>query len=543
MITASHNPAADNGVKIIDPDGGMLVRSWEGYACELANASLEEVPAIVDSIAAREGIAFTCAGGEPLKATVVVGKDTRQSSERLCARVTVGAVALGATVLDKGLLTTPQLHHIVRMHNFPALAGPDGRYAGEDGYYTMLADGFKGVTAGVSSSSLSSRGPVHMDCAHGVGAPQAAKLSTAFKGLVDMQLYNLGATPEEQALLNEGVGAEHVQKGRLPPAGFTETSHMDLRCASLDGDADRLVYHTFRTTKEGKKEWRLLDGDKIAVLAAAWLAATLRTAGFTVTGEATHAHDGQAWSVPEDGNTSTLEALRSAPVSVGIVQTAYANGASTAHVRDVLQLPALLAKTGVKFVHHAAIAYDVGVYFEANGHGTVLFHPRFQERLAAAAPAACSDDVLAAAVGGSAPALALRRLYASTLLINQAIGDALSDSMFVEAALAVLGWTVQDWDAVYEDLPSRQTKLAVKDRRVVMTTEDETRVLQPASLQSAIDSLTSAVPNGRAFVRPSGTEDVVRVYAEAATQEQADELAKNVARAAYDHAGGVGSRP
>lgn len=32
----------------------------------------------------------------------------------------------------------------------------------------------------------------------------------------------------------------------------------------------------------------------------------------------------------------------------------------------------------------------------------------------------------------------------------------------------------------------------------------------------------------RSFVRPSGTEDVVRVYAEAATQDEADQLAKQV---------------
>jgi len=27
--------------------------------------------------------------------------------------------------------------------------------------------------------------------------------------------------------------------------------------------------------------------------------------------------------------------------------------------------------TGVKHLHHAAMQFDVGVYFEANGHGTV----------------------------------------------------------------------------------------------------------------------------------------------------------------------------
>ena len=50
-------------------------------------------------------------------------------------------------------------------------------------------------------------------------------------------------------------------------------------------------------------------------------------------------------------------------------------------------------------------------------------------------------------------------------------------------------------------------------------------------------------PQGRCFVRPSGTEDVVRVYAEAETQAQADELALLTAQAAHEHAGGKGPKP
>jgi len=30
-----------------------------------------------------------------------------------------------------------------------------------------------------------------------------------------------------------------------------------------------------------------------------------------------------------------------------------------------------ITKTGVKHLHHKALDYDIGVYFEANGHGTV----------------------------------------------------------------------------------------------------------------------------------------------------------------------------
>ena len=43
--------------------------------------------------------------------------------------------------------------------------------------------------------------------------------------------------------------------------------------------------------------------------------------------------------------------------------------------------------------------------------------------------------------------------------------------------------------------------------------------------------------------RPSGTEDVVRIYSEASTQDLCDELAYGLAREVYTLAGGVGEMP
>ena len=62
-------------------------------------------------------------------------------------------------------------------------------------------------------------------------------------------------------------------------------------------------------------------------------------------------------------------------------------------------------------------------------------------------------------------------------------------------------------------------------------------------VQTSLPAAAPAAAARRAFARPSGTEDAVRVYAEAGTQEAADELARRVGQLVYDKAGGVGQRP
>ena len=62
-----------------------------------------------------------------------------------------------------------------------------------------------------------------------------------------------------------------------------------------------------------------------------------------------------------------------------------------------------------------------------------------------------------------------------------------------------------------------------------MTTSDaERKVVTPAGLQEKIDAIVAEFTRGRSFVRPSGTEDCVRVYAEAATQSEANSLSSKV---------------
>ena len=166
--------------------------------------------------------------------------------------------------------------------------------------------------------------------------------------------------------------------------------------------------------------------------------------------------------------------------------------------------------TGVKHLHHAAERFNIGVYFEANGHGTVLFSSATQETLASHEPTTPAQST------------ALNHLLNLTQLINQTVGDALSDMLLVEAVLAHRSYSGFEWDSLYVDLPNRLVKVVVEDRHAFQTEDAERQLVSPKGLQGKIDDLVRRYDGGRSFVRPSGTEDVVRVYAEAAIKSQAD---------------------
>jgi phosphoacetylglucosamine mutase len=252
----------------------------------------------------------------------------------------------------------------------------------------------------------------------------------------------------------------------------------------LDGDADRIVFY-FVSPKDNN--FQLLDGDRIATLAASFLADLGRQSGLADR------------------------------LAIGVVQTAYANGAATKYVTNVLKLPVVCTPTGVKHLHHAATRFDIGVYFEANGHGTVLFSNKAIKELSRHEPQSPAQDT------------ALKTLKALLDLINQTVGDALSDLLLVEVILAHKGWTVKEWLGTYVDLPNRLVKVEVADRNIFKAVDAERKLDEPKGIQQQIEELVLKYKDGRSFARASGTEDAVRVYAEAATRGEADQLATRVA--------------
>ncbi|KAF8314983.1 phosphoacetylglucosamine mutase [Clavulina sp. PMI_390] len=477
MITASHNPEEDNGVKIVDPKGEMLQFEWEAYATAITNARttddlMKEIKKITDALHIDMSA----------PARVVYGRDTRPSSESLSNCLEEGLLAMGAEGRNVAVVTTPILHYFVRCINTKGTMEEYGIDT-EEGYYKKMATAFKKLMKNKTAPPR-----LIVDCANGVGSLALGRLEEELREFMEFQPVNVAVG--KKGALNKDCGADFVKTQQRLPSGVDEHLQPGQRGCSLDGDADRLIYYYI----DDDRKFRMLDGDKISVLLAQFIHDLLTKSGIDMT-----------------------------EFHVGVVQTAYANGHSTAYLEG--RIPHTCVSTGVKHLHQEAERYFIGVYFEANGHGTVLF------------PQSSVDHIKDYEPKNPTERLNIEYLLSLGELANQAVGDALSDMLLVEAVLAHRKYGAWEWDSMYKDLPNRLMKVAVRNRADFTTEDAERKLVTPAGLQQRINDTVLKFPEGRAFVRPSGTEDVVRVYAEALTQSMADDLALKVALIVHDEAG------
>ena len=603
MITASHNTYEYNGVKCIHMDGGMIPPDSETFVTNIVNArnidALLEViqatqpplPVSVQSstsVTTTTSVVATTNKRNYHPPTIHIGYDTRSHSVEFANLVMEGIRLLSSSsslssssdsssatattnttpachIQNHHIVTTPMLHHIVKHNNgligyYHHLPSVISTHPSTNGYYHILVHAYQSLlmTKVIDGTTSTTKGNkvLNVDCACGVAyehlntilnmlstpnTMNEAPSITATTATTAIMAYNPPSNTEEH-LLNHQCGSEYVQKqqcsciwydsaapstnGTINDGNATDRSY----CASVDGDGDRIVFFEDTST-----QFLLLDGDYIACLLCTFIQNEIQI----------------LQSYTNEMNASQNQPLPT-PIRFGVVQTAYANGASTLYLQTN-QIPVIMAKTGVKYVHAAAHDnYDIGIYFESNGHGTVIFNDAYYRYLndieqilyssSSSSSHHDSDGIAATKRPDPNVFCAYQRLKILPSLINQAVGDAISDLLLIDAILYIKDWTLSDWyTSLYTNLPSRQMKVKVLDRTIIHTNDSETQCLSPVAVQPALDQLMEqyATVQARIFIRPSGTEDVVRVYAEATTQESADALAQKAITIVQEFCGGL----
>jgi phosphoglucosamine mutase len=240
---------------------------------------------------------------------VLLGMDTRESSEGIAASLTAGLMAGGASVENAGVITTPAVAHLTHVHAFAAgivisashnpwqdngikLFGPNGyklpdttELALEDEIFRQLASSTNGeeamaahapavneadraeytrfLLASVPGLSLDNHRLV-IDCANGAASAVAPQLFADLGGTALIT----HASPTGRNI-NLGCGALHPEV-----VAAEVVKHKASIGITFDGDADRVLF----ADEHGK----VINGDAVLLLAARDLHARGELANATV---------------------------------------------------------------------------------------------------------------------------------------------------------------------------------------------------------------------------------------------------------------------
>ncbi|CCW65399.1 unnamed protein product [Phytomonas sp. EM1] len=518
IITASHNPSDDNGFKIIDSDGGMLESTWEVWCKKAANAkSGNDLIKVLEECIREEKIVF------PLNfsisyASILFGRDTRRTGlSILDAAKDMLDNFLKVPYTDYGIVTTPELHYIVSKLN-EEVGKPVPAKIEIKSYHESILNAFNRLMSLNLNGARKNQHDLVIDTSNGVGYYGLKRLISFSESLFNQDILKkyfnvvlLNTNVEQIDDLNYLCGAEFVHKKDCPSDEMNQwalDNHRENRCVhyySLDGDADRLIALNYNSiSNKGEKKWHIIDGDRMSVLYALLL---------------------REWL-----GSDVLELL-----DVGIVQTGYSNGAATRFIEEELKMKTFVTATGVKNLHPVAHELDIGIYFETNGHGTVLFRDGLEKKLEGKISSQKAEFI---------------HLILETVpsLLSQVCGDSIADMLMCEVALDALQLSPLQWVQIYDTRPSIQSTITVPDASVITNTKDQTRAITPEGLQEEIDDIVNTVEREflgkdgeqgmtRAFVRPSGTEPIVRIYAEANTQNACELLEKKVRAAVIKYCG------
>lgn len=254
VITASHNLEPDNGVKLVDFNGGMLDQQWEPLAVKLVNCTNATFGAEYSNIVQHHSLADTTCSRSGV---VLIGRDTRPHSAKFYHCMQTGALLVDGTLCcDLGEVTTPLLHFAVRdmnqdeYYNKKTEPFSAAYYTGR--YYHTMAEGYRMMVQTATNNSASAfNGRIVVDASYGVGSIVLAQFAEHYNrlraesALVYPELSIDVRNKAREGKVNEDCGAEHAQKLQLPPVGVDAVADCGKLMCSFDGDGDRIVFHAF----------------------------------------------------------------------------------------------------------------------------------------------------------------------------------------------------------------------------------------------------------------------------------------------------------
>lgn len=191
----------------------------------------------------------------------------------------------------------------------------------------------------------------------------------------------------------------------------------------------------------------------------------------------------------------------------GVATTRYANGGFDSAVSNYKdRFTILKGETGVANIVRLVNTLDIGIFFEANGHGSIFFSKKavelFEEK---------SSELAEFAAFFQFP-----------------IGDAFANLLAIEYVLVKRNMSIAAWRKMFTPMVNTLVKMMVKDLTEYQLDERDRSLLSTPIPLREFMLHTMESKKCRIYIRPSGTETCLRVYVEAEDIDTVNTVLKEV---------------
>ncbi len=395
----------------------------------------------------------------------VVGRDPRASGEMLEAAVVAGLTSAGAEVLLAGVVPTPALAYLTGRH-----------------------DADLGVMISASHNPMPDNG---------------------------IKLFSRGGHKLPDAL---EAAIEHTVVGGLTEGPRPSGAEIG-RVRDLPDAAEDYARHVLSTVD------RPLTGLRVVVDCAHGAAAATAPDVYRRAGAAVHAIgcDPDGWNI-NDGIGSThleplIEAVRKQGADLGIAHDGDADRCLAVTAQgQVVDGDAILAVCALALHERGALKGETVVATVMSNLG---FHRTMREAGIAVHTTAVGDRYVLEALREHGLSLGGEQSGHLVFLDHATTGDGLLTGLALLSRMRATGASLAELASVLQRLPQTLVNVPVTDRLAVSASD---------AVAEAVNAVEEELgETGRVLLRPSGTEQLVRVMVEAPTQQQADEVAARLA--------------
>ena len=497
MITGGNNNNSFNGIKICSEKGEMLSNEEEEYFDEIINSNniKESINTLFAKLKPKQG-----------KCIIVIGIDNRESSKKLSEILIKGLKCIDNCSFNfYDIIPSPSLYFLtfVNQMTFQKIGLKYKMvFVPRDNYWGYLINSFNKfhsyyniVFKTKEENKIKYENEICIDLSNGVASLYKNQIMSIFNNKENkfpLKIHLINDNNNEHEL-NINCGINSILEKKIPKNKKEKCASI-VKCSTLSSDLDSIIYYI--DEEDGKNGIEIIKGEKIIVLYAKML-------DFLI-----------------DNFSKNLKIKYNEMIKMGIITSKYSNGAFISYCENNLKNYKLsVTKTGINNIQKESKKFDISICYEYNGLGTIYISQDLSTKF----------GKLSSLIETSKDSQIIELFQLFIALFNSITSDGVSNLLVIESIMKSMNLSIKDVYDFYNEIPYKIVDIKMKYNKFI-TNEDDSKIIEPKNMQIIIDELSNKYANSKIYVRPTGTEDFLRVYVESETEDNCEKIIEELSK-------------